>query len=98
MPPRWAIYYADDVDRELGMIPDKDDRQAVDRAIGALPDGDVERLKQRELRGAYRLKVGEWRVLFMINRPKRTITIVRVALRESAYEPLPARVKHWSGR
>ncbi len=79
------------------MILDEDDRQAVDRAIGALPEhGDVELLKDRVLRGAYRLRVGEWRVLFMINRLKRQITIVRVAPRENAYEPLPPRVKRWS--
>jgi len=48
------------------------------------------------MRGAYRLKAGEWRVLFMKDQTKRTVTVVRVATRETAYEPLPAKVKQWS--
>jgi mRNA-degrading endonuclease RelE of RelBE toxin-antitoxin system len=86
------------VARELAQIPDEGERQAVDRAISALPRGDVEPLKDRKLRGAYRLKVDDWRVLFMMNRLKRTITVVRVAPRDSAYDPLPTRVKRWTDR
>jgi len=54
-------------------------------AIDRLPAGDVRRLRGRS--PEWRLRVGDWRVRFERDDPKRRINILAVRSRGSAYKP-----------
>jgi mRNA-degrading endonuclease RelE of RelBE toxin-antitoxin system len=90
-PPlsRWRAELDQDAQQALQRLSAVD-RLTLGRAIQALPDGDTGRLK-RELKGYSRLKVDRWRVIFSVDRKRRQVTLRRIALRESAYDPLPTR-------
>jgi mRNA-degrading endonuclease RelE of RelBE toxin-antitoxin system len=60
------------------------DRERILAAIEGLPAGDVRSLTGRP--GVYRLRVGDWRVLFGIGQGD-VIIVYRVAARGSAYQP-----------
>ena len=71
----------------------QDDLRAVDRVVAQriystirryaeTGSGDVKRL--RDFGGAYRLRVGDWRVILR-NEPQETIRIMRVVHRSDAY-------------
>jgi mRNA interferase RelE/StbE len=55
----------------------------VKRAIGGLPMGDVKKLQGETNR--FRLRVGERRVLFTIDRELRVILVTAVRARGAAY-------------
>lgn len=59
-------------------------RQRLSTAIKALPDGDVKRLTGGEER--WRLRVGDWRVLFDADDKAKVITVVGVSARGDAYK------------
>lgn len=39
-----------------------------------------------ELKGAYRIRIGDWRVLFKVAIPRRQVTVFRIANRRDVYE------------
>ena len=57
--------------------------RASETAIDRLPDGDVRRLQGRD---EWRLRVGEWRVVFTIKTDVKTILVLTVAPRGRAYK------------
>ncbi len=60
------------------------DRERILAAIERLPAGDVRSLTGRP--GQYRLRVGDWRVLFeLVDRDM--IAVYRIGARGSAYQP-----------
>jgi mRNA-degrading endonuclease RelE of RelBE toxin-antitoxin system len=59
------------------------DRERILAAIEGLPEGDVRSLTGRP--GKYRLRVGDWGVLFGIGQGN-VIIVFRVAARGSAYQ------------
>jgi mRNA interferase RelE/StbE len=59
------------------------DRERIRAAIGALPDGDVRRLRGPER--LWRLRVGEWRVIFGRRDTERVIDVLAVRARGRAY-------------
>jgi mRNA interferase RelE/StbE len=66
------------------------DRQVRERILDALQGltadpavGDVRPLTGRA--GEQRLRVGDWRVIFVLDHDNRVLTVVRVAHRSSAY-------------
>ena len=69
--------------KEFRSVPPTD-KQAVKKAILALehdPRGSqVKKLKDREY---YRLRVGDWRVIFAISDPRKLVTIIAVERRTS---------------
>lgn len=67
--------------RRLGRV----DRQRLERGIDALPAGDIKRLEGSE--GLWRLRVGNWRVIFRWDSAALRITVVIVSPRGSAYKP-----------
>ena len=40
----------------------------------------------REFKGAYRIRAGDWRVVFTVDRPTNRITVFRIANRRDVYE------------
>jgi mRNA interferase RelE/StbE len=54
-------------------------------AIQRLPDGDVRRLEGTSLQ--WRLRVGDWRVIFTMAPSERTILVLLVRPRGAAYKP-----------
>lgn len=65
--------------RRLG----RKDRERIHAAIGGLPAGDVKRL--RGPKRLWRLRVGEWRVIFDRRDDERVIDVLAVRPRGRAY-------------
>jgi mRNA interferase RelE/StbE len=65
--------------RRLG----RKDRERIHAAISRLPDGDVKRLHGPER--LWRLRVGEWRVIFDRHDSERVLDILAVRPRGRAY-------------
>lgn len=65
--------------RKLG----RKDRERISSAISLLPDGDVKRLRGPER--LWRLRVGEWRVLFDRRSKEKVIDVLAVRPRGRAY-------------
>jgi mRNA interferase RelE/StbE len=61
------------------------DRERIRAAIAALPDGDVKRLRGEER--LWRLRVGDWRVIFGRRDAEHVIDVLAVRPRGSAYRP-----------
>jgi len=86
---RWQVCIHRDAEKELRRAP----RQTVQRiwdAIGFLaqtphPTGAA---KLRALKGLYRLRVGEWRVIYHVDYGGRTVTVLRIAHRSGVYRNL----------
>jgi mRNA interferase RelE/StbE len=66
--------------RKLG----RKDRERIRAAIGKLPDGDIRRLRGPER--LWRLRVGEWRVIFDRRAKDQVIDILAVRPRGRAYQ------------
>lgn len=60
-------------------------RERLARAIDGLPEGDVKRLAGSV--GLWRLRVGDWRVIYRRDEADLVITVVTVSPRGSAYKP-----------
>lgn len=61
----------------------RNDRERISAAIRRLPDGDVKRLRGPER--LWRLRVGEWRVLFDRRSTDKVIDVLAVRPRGRAY-------------
>lgn len=59
------------------------DRQRIEQAIDGLPTGDVKPLAGRE--DEWRLRVGTWRVIYVLDVKQRQIAVLAVRPRGSAY-------------
>lgn len=83
---RWAVEYTAAARRDLRRL-DPPVRVRVLGTIGMLvdeePTGDVRRLSGRD---EYRLRVGDWRVRFRRDDPRRVIVVVRILPRGRAYD------------
>ena len=60
-------------------------RERLARAIDGLPEGDVKRLAGSG--GLWRLRVGDWRVIYRREEADLVITVVTVSPRGGAYKP-----------
>jgi len=60
------------------------DQQRIRDAIDRLPEGDVRQL--RGFRDERRLRVGDWRVRFKIDRERRILIILAIKPRGDAYK------------
>lgn len=62
------------------------DRERIQRAMDLLPQqGDVRRLTG--LPNAWRLRVGEWRILWEPDAERRVVQVTQILPRGSAYKP-----------
>ncbi len=58
--------------------------EAIQRLELFPPPGDIAKVKSR--RGVFRLRVGDWRVFFRYNVPRREVEVIAVRPREKAYD------------
>lgn len=84
MPP-YTVVYSRRAQRDLRRLDPPMARRitaAIDR-FAAESIGDVRPLTGRP--GIYRLRVGDWRVLFTIDHEARVLTVARIVHRSAAY-------------
>lgn len=85
---KWTIELSHEAEKRLSMLEPKLYRRISD-SIDALTAGpresglDVKPLKGRP---EWRLRVGQWRVLFCVDKKTITITVVSVSPRSGAYK------------
>ena len=83
-PPEWRKEIKRSAERDLLRLS-KPDKERIRAAIERLPEGDVRQLTG--LRDERRLRVGEWRVRFRIDRDRRVLVILAIKPRGGAYKP-----------
>ena len=57
-------------------------KRRIKKGINAIPDGDIKKLK--EYSSMYRLRVGDWRILFTID--GSTLTVANILTRGDAFK------------
>jgi mRNA interferase RelE/StbE len=78
----WRIVLTRNADKSLGRI-DKPAQGRLRQAIDDLMEGDVKKLRGRE--NEYRLRVGNYRVVFTPTYENRTLTILEIFHRGRDY-------------
>jgi mRNA interferase RelE/StbE len=81
----WRVEVTRRAERDLQRLDQRvRDRvlDALDRLVGDPPAGDVVKLAGKE---EWRLRVGEWRVRFGLDRDDRVVVVLRVLPRGRAY-------------
>lgn len=85
MPAAYRIFFYRDAQKDLSRVPRHDAARIISR-IGALHGnprpGGCEKLSAME---RYRLRQGDWRILYEIDDKKAEVTIVKIANRKEAY-------------
>lgn len=86
MARRYRLIVAHSVHKALSRIP-LDDQRRLAEAIDSLsreprPDGCK---KLRGLHGIYRIRVGSYRILYLVSDRELTVTVTLAARRSSAY-------------
>jgi len=84
----WKVAYSKQVVRTLGRVPKKLASQITSR-INSLARDDpyymTENVTKLQGREGYRLRVGEWRVIYDLNDEELRILVLKVAPRGGAY-------------
>lgn len=87
MTTPWRLDVTKQAQDDLKRVPSKD-RERIARRLGGLtdnpPQGDVVKLQGDDAR--YRLRVGDWRVIFERVRDSRTVVVLAVHHRQGAYK------------
>jgi len=85
--PRWAIELTHAAQRDLKRL-DPPIRARVGQALRELADDPERRGAVRKLTNApeWRLRIGDWRALLLLDPATRTIIVTRVLPRGRAYE------------
>ena len=64
----------------------KPERERVLRAIHGLPDqGDIKRLQGKKSKGLLRLRVGDYRVIYTVNKGRLTVLVIDAGNRGEIY-------------
>lgn len=91
----WTVVYHSDVPKDLKTIPANMRariRRAIERRLTTEPGEYGERLR-KDLAGAWKLRVGDYRIVFDLD-PKRTlVTVLLIAHRRSVYDRVVGRVR-----
>ncbi len=82
----WAIQYERQAERAIDAL-DPEIRRRVLNAIGALAADPRTTRNVKALQGqpGYRLRVGDWRVIYTLQDEVLTVLVIRVAHRRDAY-------------
>ena len=83
---RWRIVVTPRAERELKGLPTRDQgrvRAGLDGLAEFPAQGDLSKLRGRE--NEWRLRVGDWRVRFQVDRTNHFIVVLRVLHRSRAY-------------
>lgn len=84
MPPPWILDWSSAAERELKKLDPPVARQIRDdiEAYAQTGVGDASRLKGST---AFRLRVGDWRVIFELDYPKKKLMVAHVGHRREIY-------------
>lgn len=90
--PNWLVGFLPRGERDFDALPERVRREVVD-LLEALAD-DPDAVLPEGLRGmkdTFKLRVGDsaYRIIFVINRRRRQVWVVRVANRDTVYSGLP---------
>jgi mRNA-degrading endonuclease RelE of RelBE toxin-antitoxin system len=81
----WEVRLSSRAERALGKVPNRD-RSRVEAALLEMQDdphaGDIRPLQGRH-QGAYRRRVGSWRIIFALKPEIRTVLIADITRRTS---------------
>lgn len=86
-PAVWSVIIQEKEKRYLSRLPRKERERLLDAMLAMKSDpfaGDVARLKG-SLEG-WRLRVGRWRVLFMVDQEKKAVLIAGLGPRGDVYK------------
>lgn len=90
----YQIRYHPAVHEDLDSIPaniERRIRRAIEARLMTAPDQYGERLTA-DLKGFWKLRVGDYRLVFEMDRPSRLVTVWAIQHRRGVY---PAMVKRW---
>lgn len=86
---KWGLEYSSSARKYLKRLK-KSDRERIENTVDKLRDGpynrkdlDIKRLNGRE---GWRLRVGDWRVLYSVYNAEILISVVKIAPRGEAYK------------
>lgn len=63
----------------------KPEKKRVLTAIAKLPNGDIKKLQGKKSSGYYRLRVGEYRIIYTVDNGKLVITVIDAGNRGQIY-------------
>jgi mRNA interferase RelE/StbE len=80
--------YTDTALKQLARLPRNWRERIIEkiRAVAADPHGSIPNAKAMKGRPLYRLRVGDWRVLYELDDGVRVVTVVKVAARSGVYD------------
>ncbi len=87
MKKKWTVIVLTSAAKRVSGLP-KSERERIRRAINNLEEGPYNNANIKRLNGRpeWRLRVGGWRVLFLVENETITITVVSVEPRGDAYK------------
>ena len=82
---KYAIVIEKPAEKFITKLP-KSERERVIRAIYGLPDkGDIKRLQGRKSTGLFRLRVGDYRIIYSVDGGRLTVFVVDAGNRGQIY-------------
>ncbi|MFN3761785.1 MAG: type II toxin-antitoxin system RelE family toxin [Anaerolineae bacterium] len=86
---KWNVVLTRQVEKTVRDLPDSVLRR-VDRVLQELEETPIVR-GSKKLSGypnLYRIRVGDWRIVYMLDRPAKTVLVVKIAPRGDVYRNL----------
>ena len=82
---KYAIVIEKPAEKFIMKLP-KPERDRLLKAIFGLPEtGDIKRLQGKKSRGLYRLRVGDYRVIYSVNEGRLTVFVIDAGNRGQIY-------------
>ncbi|MCX7854428.1 MAG: type II toxin-antitoxin system RelE/ParE family toxin [Anaerolineae bacterium] len=86
---KWNVILTRQAEKAVRALPDSVLRR-VDRILQTLEENPISK-GSKKLSGhpdLYRIRVGDWRIVYMLDRPARTVLVVKIARRGDVYRNL----------
>lgn len=84
----WALDFDPDAERDLGKLDQQARRRIIDKLDWFLENFDnlLPQPLSAELRDFYKLRVGDWRVVYKIDWARKVITVCYIGWRDKVYK------------
>lgn len=86
---KWNVVLTRQAEKAVRALPDSVLRR-LDRVLQELEEDPISR-GSKKLAGhpdLYRIRVGDWRIVYILDRPARTVLVVKIAPRGDVYRNL----------
>ncbi|KKU57483.1 MAG: plasmid stabilization system [Candidatus Amesbacteria bacterium GW2011_GWA2_47_11b] len=80
------IYLSTKADKQLGKLPKAMHQLLIERIEGLANDPFLRGAKKLAGRESWRLRVGDYRILYILEKKSRTVVVLSVAHRKEAYK------------